>query len=162
MKCIITDIDTLCESCGYFDNQSIVNNGYGCLHKDCGDGEFLNHQGEYISNTESKIAISLTTRNIRCSKRLAKKFINKVRSMSEDERNKRLERLGIKFYGKCYPSVCPIAWTVDFDNLKEPINNYVNAEDFDHIETEEDMPWGFGDDLMGIEKYKAEKLGINY
>lgn len=38
-KCIIKDLNTLCNNCGFFDSESSVNSGYGCLHKDYEDDE---------------------------------------------------------------------------------------------------------------------------
>ena len=154
---IITDLNTLCGSCGFFDSESTVNNGYGCLHKECGDGEFLDSNENYVENTDSIIAMSLTKRNIKCSRRLAKKFMKKVSKMSFEEQKKHLAKKGIKYYGKCFPFSCPISYTVGF----ESIDHYVNGKDYDYIENEEDMPEGWGDDLMALDVKDAEKMGIN-
>ncbi len=155
---IITDLNTLCNNCGFFESESRINSGYGCKHKDCGDGEWMDKNGNYINNLDAKIALSLTNRNIRCSKRLAKKYWKGVKAMSEDERSKHLDKLGIKFYGKCYSFSCPISTEVSF----EEINSYDNGKDFDHIENEKDMPWGFGEELMGLESEEADKMYISY
>lgn len=46
----------------------------------------------------------------------------------------------------CHAYNCPVAHQLDFEDLK----NYSNKNEFVHIESQEDMPWGWGDDLMGI------------
>ncbi|MFL1896820.1 hypothetical protein ACJRPK_14025 [Aquimarina sp. 2-A2] len=155
-KCIITDLNTLCNNCGFFESESSVNSGYGCLHTYCGDGEFLNKKGEGISEYDWLIAESLSKRKIRCNRRLAKKMIKKTRKMNFDQKKECLKRLGFTYYGKCYSFTCPISWEVEFESIK----NYENSEDYDHLESEEEMPWGFGDELMGLEIKEAEKMNI--
>lgn len=158
MKCIITDLNSVCNDCGFFNAESPVNNGYGCKHPYNDDGEFLDNKGYVIKYPEDIIAKSFTKRKISCNRRLAKKFIKKTRKLSFYEQKKHLKKLGINFYSKCYSFSCPIAWEIDFEELK----NYQNSNEFSHIENEKEMPWGFGDDLMGMEKKQADSLGINY
>lgn len=155
---IITDLNTLCSSCGYFESESGVNNGYGCKRQDCEDGDFLDTKGNYINNYDIKIAISLTKRNIKCNKRLAKKFLKKARKMNWETTLKHLRKLGIKYYGKCFSFSCPISYPISFDSL----NDYRNSKEYIDIKKEEDMPEGWGDDLMAISVEQANKMNINF
>lgn len=34
-------IDNLCNKCGFFTSDTLVNGGYGCSHKDCDDGAYV-------------------------------------------------------------------------------------------------------------------------
>ncbi|WP_299673292.1 hypothetical protein [uncultured Tenacibaculum sp.] len=47
----------------------------------------------------------------------------------------------------CHAYNCPVAHQLDYNDLK----NCSNMDEFDHIESQDDMPWGWGDDLMGID-----------
>lgn len=71
-------IDNLCNKCGFFTSDTLVNGGYGCSHKDCDDGAYV-YNGDVIDWHEACriVAIKLTKRNIRCNRRLAKKFMKK-------------------------------------------------------------------------------------
>jgi|GEM_PF-1995720 len=153
---IITDLNTLCNNCGFFDSTTTINSGYGCKHKDCREGEFLDSKENYIERPEIRIALSLTKRNIKCNKRLAKKYIKKARKMNWDEQKIHLKKLGINYFGKCFSFSCPISYEVSFEGL----SSYKNGKDFDDIENEEDMPQGFGEELMALDVDQAELLGI--
>jgi len=152
---MITNLNSLCSSCGYFDDQSPLNNGYGCNHKDCEEGEFLDAKGNHITYLDGLIAISFTRRNIKCNRRLAKKFLKKARRMSLIEKTKYLKKLGVNFHGKCFSFSCPISYEVSFDDIK----HYGNSKEYNHIESEEDMPQYFGNELMavGIDFYEPKK-----
>lgn len=153
---IITDLDTLCLNCGFFDSKSPVNNGYGCSHKRCSEGDFLDSKGNHVHRVDVKIAISLTNRNIKCNKRLSKKFLKKARKMSFSKQKEQLEKIGIRYYGKCFSYSCPISNEVSFDSL----SNYKNCKDYDYIKNEDQMPYGFGDELMGLDIKAAKRIGI--
>lgn len=73
-------IDNLCSRCGFFTSDTSVNGGYGCNHKDCDDGEYI-YNGDIIDWHKAYriVAIRLTKRNIKCNRRLAKKFLKKGR-----------------------------------------------------------------------------------
>lgn len=58
-------------------------------------------------------AIRLTKRNIKCNRRLAKKFLKKARFIL----NKNREAFGIKFQGKCLASTCPLGYLADKDDI---------------------------------------------
>lgn len=155
-KTYITTLGDLCNSCGYFDAGSPVNSGYGCKHPYCSDGDFLNNKGEGVEYPMYRVAESLSTRNVKCNRRLAKKMIKRTQRMSWEDKLKHLKNIGIKYHGKCFSSSCPIAWKVDFDS----ITAYENHDEYDHIESEEEMPWGFGDDLMGVDEELAKKIKL--
>ena len=157
-KLIITDLNTLCANCGFFNQGSPVNSGYGCNHPDAGEYEYINNQGDCVKNERDHIAISLTKRNIKCNRRLAKKFIKRALGLNDEERHTAIEKTGYKFYGKCYSFSCPISYEVSFDS----INDYENASEYDWIESEDQMPYGWGDELMSVTESEAEQMNINY
>ena len=149
----ITTLNELCNDCGFFESETGVNNGYGCTHPENEEFSYLRkfHGELYRCDSDqydvvAHIAINFTKRKINCNRRLAKKFLKKARkSLNENS----LKRVGFLKAGKCYSFSCPIAREVDFYDLKElDVNN-----DFDYIKSEEDMPQGFGDELMYIENY---------
>ena len=78
--------------------------------------------------------------------------------MSFEEQTKHLSKLGIKFYGKCFSFSCPIANEVSFENIL----SYSNGSCFEYIENEKEMPWGFGEELMGLDKEEADDMCIPY
>lgn len=168
MEYVITNLNSVCSNCGFFDSESSVNNGYGCNHRDNEDPKLIKiHKGQdiepdfknYYSNNEDVIiAKSFTTRNIKCSRRLAKKFWRKAINLTQEQRENILNSKGYYYRGQCFGFACPISWSIDFESIK----NYGNSSDFQYIENEKEMPWGWGDDLMGIEKSEADKLGIKY
>lgn len=98
-------IDNLCNRCGFFTSNTPINGGYGCNHKECDDGEYVCN-GEVIDYYKARVIIAkgLTRRNIKCNRRLAKKFIKKARASLD--RNINLS--GVKFQGACRASVCPL------------------------------------------------------
>jgi hypothetical protein len=57
---------------------------------------------------------------------------------------------------KYYSFSCPISYEVSFDS----ISHYENASECDYIKTENDMPEGWGDELMAVELEEAKNLGI--
>jgi len=142
----ILSLNELCSKCGYFEN-SQVNNGYGCSNEDNEDVEYINSKGEYFEGNEVRaIARSFTKRKIFCNRRLAKKFIKKARTLSDDDFKKRMSIIGYKAFGKCFSFSCPVAYEISFDGLKSiDVNN-----EYDYIENEQDMPCGFGEELMAM------------
>lgn len=78
----LIDINTLSSRCGYFTSDTIINNGYGCNHPNCYDGVYT-YNGKQInlSDAELIVAKGLTKRNIKCNRRLSKKFIKKARRL---------------------------------------------------------------------------------
>jgi hypothetical protein len=145
----IVTLNELTDICGFFNNESIVNNGFGCKHKACED-KVLVHDKTLEEQSYESIPYLIARSFSKCKinkKRVLKKFINKARGLSEKEQEVILNMLGYYFHGRCFSFSCPISWEVDFDS----INQYENAIDFDDIKTAEDMPCGFGDELMGIE-----------
>lgn len=112
-------IDNLCNKCGFFTSDTLVNGGYGCSHKDCDDGAYV-YNGDVIDWHEACriVAIKLTKRNIRCNRRLAKKFMKKARLVLDTGYN----AFGVKFQGACYAFTCPlgyIAYEEDFIRFGE-------------------------------------------
>lgn len=107
-------IDNLCSRCGFFTSDTSVNGGYGCNHKDCDDGEYI-YNGDIIDWHKAYriVAIRLTKRNIKCNRRLAKKFLKKARFILDKNR----EVFGIKFQGKCLASTCPLGYMADKDDI---------------------------------------------
>lgn len=111
----LIDINTLSSRCGYFTSDTIINNGYGCNHPHCDDGVYT-YNGKQInlSDAELIVAKGLTKRNIKCNRRLSKKFIKKARWLLFSEY---IDLCGVKFQGACYAFSCPLgrlAYPEDF------------------------------------------------
>lgn len=111
----LIDINTLSSRCGYFTSDTIINNGYGCNHHRCYDGVYT-YNGKQInlSDAELIVAKGLTKRNIKCNRRLSKKFIKKARRLLFSEY---IDLCGVKFQGACYAFSCPLcrlAYPEDF------------------------------------------------
>ena len=96
----------------------------------------------------------MTKRNIKCNRRLSKKYLKKAHLIHLSQPN--INKYGIKAFHKCYSFSCPIASEADFEDLLEA----ENRDDFSEIEAQEDMPQGWGDDLMIITLDDAKKLEI--
>lgn len=79
----LIDINTLSSRCGYFTSDTIINNGYGCNHPYCYDGVYT-YNGEKISLSDAELIVAkgLTKRNIKCNRRLSKKFIKKSETVT--------------------------------------------------------------------------------
>lgn len=118
-------IDNLCNKCGFFTSDTLVNSGYGCNHKDCGDGEYV-HNEDVIDRFEACriVAMGFTVRNIRCNRRLAKKFLKKARLVLDKD----YKAFGVKFQGACFASVCPLGYLAEkedfirFDETQESMS----------------------------------------
>ncbi len=120
MKTELIHIDSLTRICGYFNTQSHIYSGYCCEHPACGDGQFVQkingeweYIGEQIYRREDLIAVRMTRRNIRCNKRLAKKFIKKARKLEAYE----YPRYGFKMQGGCFDFSCPFAHSADEEDF---------------------------------------------
>lgn len=107
-------IDNLCSRCGFFTSNTSVNGGYGCNHKACDDGEFI-YKEDRIDLNEAYVivAIRLTKRNIKCNRRLAKKFLKKARFILD----KNCEAFGFKFQGKCFAFTCPLGYVAEEEDF---------------------------------------------
>lgn len=124
MDTILEHIDNVSSSCGFFNSDTVVNSGYGCNNKDCEDGSHViignYHWGEdqYIDgHFISILAKRMTKRNIKCNRRLAKKFVKKARAIEFD--NKELKKYGFKWQGACYTFTCPLGYEADEQDFKE-------------------------------------------
>ena len=101
----ILSIDDLARKCGYFTADTFINNGYGCNHKCCEDGVYV-YNDRIVNYWDAKIIIAkgLTKRNIKCNRRLAKKFIKKAILLL----SRRIDICGVKFQGACFSYSCPL------------------------------------------------------
>ena len=107
-------IDDLCNRCGFFTSDTRVNGGYGCNHKDCGDGEYVHNEDVIGWNEACRIvAMGFTRRNIRCNRRLAKKFLKKARLVFDNGYNV----FGVKFQGSCSASSCPMGYMAEEEDF---------------------------------------------
>lgn len=108
-------IDNLCAQCGYFTGDTPVNGGYGCNNKDCEDGEYVNGKGDVMDyfETRRKMAVLFTRRNIKCNRRLAKKFMIKA----EQALNNNKGLFGFRFQGSCYARACPLGYVADDEDF---------------------------------------------
>jgi hypothetical protein len=159
-KTVAINLDSLCSKCGYFESDSGINNGYGCTNKH-NDAKvlFIKHKGEYITFNYDRyedvilfIAQRLTKRNIVCNRRLRKKFYKSAIKIFDSQSD--FNKYGLKTFSKCFSFSCPIASEADFQDLLET----ENREEFSEIESEEDMPKGWGDDIMIITLEEAKQL----
>lgn len=126
MKTKLIHIDNLTGICGYFNTDSRIYSGYCCEHADCGDGNFVqkvNGEWEYIGKQiyrrEDLIAVRMTSRNIKCNRRLAKKFIKKARILKPNE----YPKYGFKIQGGCFAFSCPFAHEADEADEEDFINH---------------------------------------
>lgn len=102
----LLSINDLSRKCGYFTSDTIINNGYGCNHPLCYDGVYT-YNGKQInlSDAELIVAKGFTKRNMKCNRRLSKKFIKKARWLLFSEW---IDLFGVKFQGACYAFSCPL------------------------------------------------------
>lgn len=128
MKTKLEHIDNLCNSCGFFNSETVVNSGYGCDNKDCADGTHVKIRNDYwgIDEYFDKLLIVLvakkmTKRNITCNRRLAKKFQKKARAIEFD--NEKLKKYGFKWQGACYTFTCPLGYEADEQDFQEHDEN---------------------------------------
>ena len=110
----LLSINDLSRKCGYFSSDTFIKNGYGCNHPNCYDGVYT-YNGKQISSNDAELIVAkgLTKRNIKCNRRLSKKFIKKARLLLSREIN----GFGVKFQGACYAFSCPLgrlAYPEDF------------------------------------------------
>jgi len=125
----ILSIDDLARKCGYFTSDTIINNGYGCNHPNCYDGVYTYNGGKInLSDAELIVAKGLTKRNIKCNRRLSKKFIKKARLLLFSEY---IDLCGVKFQGACYAFSCPLcrlAYPEDFPKFGMTPEDYGDDE----------------------------------
>ena len=98
----------------FFTSDTMVNGGYGCNHKDCGDGGYI-YNGEVIGYYKAHIIIAkgFTKRNIKCNRRLAKKYLRKAKLTMDMGIN----LFGVKFQGICLASCCPLGYLAEEEDF---------------------------------------------
>lgn len=101
----LLSINDLSRKCGYFSSDTFIKNGYGCNHPNCYDGVYT-YNGKQISSNDAELIVAkgFTKRNIKCNRRLSKKFIKKSRLLL----SRRIDICGVKFQGACYAFSCPL------------------------------------------------------
>lgn len=79
----ILSIYDLARKCGYFTSDTPIKGGYGCQHPYCYDGVYT-YNGKQINLSDAELIVSkgLTKRNIKCNRRLSKKFIKKSEAVT--------------------------------------------------------------------------------
>lgn len=125
METILEHIDSVCNKCGFFNTETTVNNGYGCDNEECSDGGHVKLlKDDYYAVDRCingriipKLAKKMTKRNIRCNRRLAKKFLKKARAIEFD--NKELKKYGFKWQGACHTFTCPLGYEADEQDILE-------------------------------------------
>lgn len=112
MKRELIHIDSLTSICGYFNTNSHIYSGYCCDHEDCGEARLVQKiKGEWqypikkFYRETDLIAEKMTTRNIRCNRRLAKKFIKRAKKLDYKD----YPKYGFKMQGGCFDFSCPLA-----------------------------------------------------
>lgn len=126
----LLSIDDLSRKCGYFTSDTFINNGYGCNHKCCEDGVYV-YNNRIVNCWEAELIVAkgLTKRNIKCNRRLSKKFIKKARRLLFSEY---IDLCGVKFQGACYAFSCPLgrlAYPEDFTNFGIDLENRGYGDD---------------------------------
>lgn len=126
----LLSIDDLSRKCGYFNSDTFINNGYGCNHKCCEEGVYVyNNRIVNYWDAELIVAKGLTKRNIKCNRRLSKKFIKKARWLLFSEYR---DLCGVKFQGACYAFSCPLgrlAYPEDFTKFGIDLENRGYGDD---------------------------------
>ena len=157
MKPKIIHLDELINICGQFNSNSPVNNGYGCNHQECGDGEFMLIQQDsnsqfyfynYCENIETKIyqrhGIFSKKQLVEIKKdKIFRRFFEKLKKDPYNEIF--LKEVGVKWFGKCYSFSCPLATECDLEDLKKHDSEY-----YDEWKNEEYEPNEAGGNLMLI------------
>lgn len=126
----LLSINDLSRKCGYFTSDTFINNGYGCNHKYCEDGVYI-YKNRIVNywDVELIVAKGLTKRNIKCNRRLSKKFIKKARWLLSSEYR---DLCGVKFQGACYAFSCPLgrlAYPEDFTKFGIDLENRGYGDD---------------------------------
>lgn len=133
----LLSINDLSRKCGYFSSNTFIKNGYGCNHPNCYDGVYT-YNGKQISSDDAELIVvkGLTKRNIKCNRRLSKKFIKKARWLLFSEYR---DLCGVKFQGACYAFSCPLgrlAYPEDFTKFGIDLENRDMDDEWVIIETE--------------------------
>lgn len=102
----ILSIYDLARKCGYFTSDTPIKGDYWCQHPYCYDGVYT-YNGKQISCNDAELIVSkgLTKRNIKCNRRLSKKFLKKARLLLFSEY---IDLCGVKFQGACHAFSCPL------------------------------------------------------
>lgn len=118
-------INDFCNRCGFHNSSTVVNNGFGCDHPKCDDGSHVRltkRKSPYYTQDEHingdllfSLAKSMTKRNIKCNRRLAKKFIKKAKKIQFN--NEALMKYGFKWQGACYTFTCPLGYEADKEDF---------------------------------------------
>lgn len=139
MKQTIEHVDVFSLRCGFYNTNTVVNNGYGCNHPECEELELVKKtktaidifdtEDCRISNADAlKIFVEKRTkRNVFCNKRLAKKYMRLFEANYYN--NTFLEKYGLKQQGKCYAFSCPLAYEADRNDIID-----ITGDDPDHYE----------------------------
>jgi len=153
-------LENLCDYCGYFNSDAIVNNGYGCDHPDNGETAIvkINKHGEQEwadGKIESKIINALlrekygSVRQIREALKTEEGKIFweklKIQVLCDTTLYKRFANY--KLQGMCYSFSCPLASVCDLEALKEH-----DQEWYDEYKNDEYDPSESGADLMLVNK----------
>jgi len=165
---IVVELDFLLGVCGFFTDETPVNNYYGCNHKDCGETELVrvNKNGEQVRKThlETKIIKAALRKKYGSYADIQEalktesgiKFIKKIRH-NKIYKIEFVENYGCKRQGKCYSSSCPIATQCDLEDLKE-----YDTERYNEWKDEEFDPSESGADLMLItDEELIDKINFN-
>ncbi|MFA5616545.1 MAG: hypothetical protein WDK95_06775 [Syntrophorhabdaceae bacterium] len=124
-------LDDLVDICGYFNGNTIVNNGYGCNHPDCTEKEIVkidkdgeeHYTKEYIENTITKIALRKKYGSYQNIKKALEteeglKYAKEIRKVKIFD-NDFLKDYNCKLQGSCYARSCPVAIECDLQDLKK-------------------------------------------
>lgn len=119
----VMHIDELANICGFFNSDTIANNGYGCDHPDCEEKELMikkNGKYEYAVGRfdfDFRVIARKILGRKTSNRRKVKKALKKARLIECD--NKELSKLGLKQQGLCFDFSCPLCFTADEEYCKE-------------------------------------------
>ena len=108
-------LDEISEKCGFFNPTTVVNNGYGCNNKECGDWEYVKADDDekYIKN-RINIRKILARQKFGSFHNIKSKQSEVVEYLANAQFNDDvLLSINVKKQGKCLSCYCPIAYTSD-------------------------------------------------
>jgi len=153
-------LENLCDYCGYFNGDVIVNNNYGCDHPDCEETDIVKidkdgeqeYPDEYIEGKILRALLRAKYGSIRQIREALKTesglvFYRELRIQVLCDKNLYKRFAHYKLQGKCYSFSCPIASVCNLETLKEYDQSW-----YEEYENEEYDPSESGADLMLVNK----------
>lgn len=111
-------IDAFMETCGYFEPNTHVNNGYGCRHPEADDFDYVGLTDLHYFPDEKKIKLAILRQDHGSFERIGAALSTNSAATREQlyrdlQNPERLARVGVAMMGKCMASGCPLACVMD-------------------------------------------------